>query len=300
MLWVATKRIRRPTQSNSPLRRDDNTRAKSDKEKADLFAEHFHKVFRTNDLASTIQSTPLNLEGGNIKHTTPLEVASVIDQLKICKSPGHDRITPIVLRELSRKCIVPITNFFNASFHLKHVSSAWKTARMIVILKPGKSPENPDSYRPILLLTILSKVYEKILLSRIRTIINTKNLIPDIQFGFRAKHSTTEQVHRIVHEIAQALENKEFDPAIFLDVSAAFDKVWHLGLLHKIQPHFPPALCKLILDYLTSRKFYIQFGEATSDLMPIGAGVPQGSVLGPTLYTLYTMTDRCHHKFICR
>ena len=99
---------------------------------------------------------------------------------------------------------------------------------MIVILKPGKPPEKPDSYRPISLLSILSKVYEKVLLLRIRSIIKAKNLIPDIQFGFREKHSTIEQVHRVVHEIAQALENKEFAPAIFLDVSVAFDKVWHL------------------------------------------------------------------------
>ena len=71
-------------------------------------------------------------------------------------------------------------------------------------------------------------------------------------------------------------------------MNVAFDKVWHLGLIHKIQPYFPPPLCKILLSYLSSRKFYIQFGEATSDLISIEAGVPQGSVLGPhPVYTVY-------------
>lgn len=85
-------------------------------------------------------------------------------------------------------------------------------------------------------------------------------------------------------KIAQALENKEFALAIFLNINAAFDKVWHQGLIFKIHQYFPPAMCKIILSYLSSRSFYVQIGEATSPLMPIEAGVPPGSVLGPTLY----------------
>lgn len=79
---------------------------------------------------------------------------------------------------------------------------------MIVILGPGKPADYQESYHPISLLLIISNIYEKVLFKRIRTIIITKNLIPDIQFGFREKHLTTEEVHRVVHEISQAPENK--------------------------------------------------------------------------------------------
>jgi len=160
---------------------------------------------------------------------------------------------------------------------------------MIVLLKADKPPEEPSSYRPISLLSILAKIFEKVVLSRLQTVIEQHDLLPPFQFGFRSKHSTIEQVHRIFNKARQALENKEFAPAVFLDVSSAFDKVWHQGLLEKLRRYFPATLCQLIQSYLANRSFYIQYRNATSELKQICAGVPQGSVLGPTLYLLYTM-----------
>ncbi|CAG7725662.1 unnamed protein product, partial [Allacma fusca] len=159
---------------------------------------------------------------------------------------------------------------------------------MILILKPGKPLEEPSSYHPISLLPIISKVFEKAVCKRLMKVIIEKNVIPAIQFGFRAKHSTIEQVHRAVNTITQALEKKQFAPAVFLDVSCAFDRVWHEGLIIKLRAYLPSSLCNLLISYLKHHTFRVQWGCGSSQDTAIAAGVPQGSVLGPILFLLFT------------
>jgi len=153
-----------------------------------------------------------------------------------------------------------------------------------MIHKPDKPPEKVSSYRPISLLPTISKIFEKLLLKRIEPLVN----IPDFQFGFRAKHSTIEQIHRMTTVIERAFENKEYCSAVFLDVSQAFDKVWHRGLIYKLSKNLPANYCQLLESYLTDRKFRVKDQETYSDYYPIQAGVPQGSVLAPLLYLIYT------------
>lgn len=113
-------------------------------------------------------------------------------------------------------------------------------------------------------------------------------MIPSHQFGFRDQHSTIEQVHRITDIIEEALENKMICSSIFLDVSQAFDKVWHEGLLYKLKTLFPREYTTILESYLTDRYFRVKQEDAYSVLKAIKAGVPQGSILGPTMYILFT------------
>jgi hypothetical protein len=115
--------------------------------------------------------------------------------------------------------------------------------------------------------------------------LNSQDWIPN-QFGFRQAHSTVQQCQRITDIINKAMENQQYCTAAFLDISQAFDKVWHPGLLFKIKRILPSSYFNLLKSYLNECQFETKFNGETSSCFHIHAGVPQGSILGPLLYVL--------------
>ena len=159
--------------------------------------------------------------------------------LKLKKAPGYDLIISKMIVELPEVAIKIITQLFNAVFRTHYFPSAWKISEILMIPKPGKDPTQPASYRPISLLPTLAKLFENMLATRITPHLYQNKIIPQHQFGFRAKHGTVEQVNRITNEIRKAFDDKKYCSAIFLDVAQAFDKVWHAGLIYKIKELLP-------------------------------------------------------------
>jgi hypothetical protein len=164
-----------------------------------------------------------------------------------------------------------------------------EVSQIIPILKPRKPPEEAQSYRPISLLPVHSKVFEKLLITSILPTLQEKQAIPDHKFGFRKKkHATTEQIHRIVNIILEAQESDQYCTSAFLDISQTYDKIWHQGLFYKIKAIFPNNIYNILQSYLHNRYFLIRYREAYTTLHSVSSGIPQGSVLGPLLYLLYT------------
>ena len=290
-LWKATKFLKRPKNHIPPIRKEDGGWARESAQKAELFAQYLASTFQPHLRQTADEYIPpiSNRDETRVRPVTPEEVGSEIDKnVNSKKAPGYDLITGRIMKELPRRGIVKLTHLINAAFRLHYVPMQWKVAEVIMIPKPGKPPNDKTSYRPISLLPMISKIFEKLLLRRLRPIIEERNLVPNHQFGFRNKHSTIDQVHRITNILEKALEEKRICSTIFLDVAQAFDKVWHRGLEYKLERDLPKHFSKLLKSYISGRYFRVKQEDSYSELRKITAGVPQGSVLGPVLYLLYT------------
>lgn len=294
-LWMKTKRLLKYHSPSNPLRRADGTWLSSDCDKASEFASHLSKVFcphpdiinhaKVSEIKSFLLSPlPLELPPKCFK---PNEVWNQILRLPKRKSPGYDLLTAEVLQKLPKKAILLLTYIFNAIIRTTKIPIQWKYSLIRMIHKPDKPFTDPSSYRPISLLPLCSKVFEKLLLYRILPLVHDAGILPNHQFGFRAGHSTVHQLHRVVDFLATALEQKRYAAGIFLDVSQAFDRVWIDGLLSKLK-FLPPTYYLILQSFLTDRYFSVSQGTAQSNPLPILSGVPQGSILAPLLYSLFT------------
>ena len=158
---------------------------------------------------------------------------------------------------------------------------------MISLFKKGK-PEIPSNYRPISLLPIFSKIFEKLLYRRLYRFLEIHKVLYSLQFGFQENHSIDHAVVSLTEAVRNTLDNKRLGCGIFIDLQKAFDTVNHRILLSKLE-HYGVRGCALewFRSYLSDRKQYVSVNGSNSDVLSITCGVPQGSVLGPLLFLIY-------------
>lgn len=295
-LWRETKKICKYKSANLPIKNPDGSYVISDPDKAELFKTHLSDIFQphpdifshtNNNKVKDYLNSPLCSSAGPVNHFTPNDIKFVINQCSLKKSPGYDLITAEVARYLLKRAIVHLSHIFNSILRLSHFPSIWKFSTIILVPKPNKPPDLISSFRPISLLPFFAKILEKLILKRILPSIAANSIIPNSQFGFRSAHSTIQQVHRVVDAISYSLEKKLYCTSVFLDVSQAFDRVWHDGLLFKLKKFLHPTYFLVIKSYLSDRNFQVRVGNSFSSIAPISAGVPQGGILSPILYNIY-------------
>jgi hypothetical protein len=160
--------------------------------------------------------------------------------------------------------------------------------------QPNKPPTDPNPYRPISLLSIVGKLFERIIASRLSTHVDQKLLLPDVQFGFCKKHSTISQLARITDYISNGFKLHKHTGMVSLDLEKAYDTVWIYGLLYKlILLQFPPYIICILRAFLVGRSFTVRLNDVSSTPKNMPAGLPQGAVLSTILFAIY-ISDMPH------
>ena len=144
------------------------------------------------------------------------------------------------------------------------------------------------NYRPVRLLSVVSKVFEKLVNNRIVDHLVKCGLFSDFRYGFRSSRSTADLLTVVSDKIARAFHRSGATRALALDISKAFDRVWHTGLLHKLKSYgIAGQIFGLISSFLSNRGLRVVLDRKSSQEYPVNAGVPQRVILGPTLFLLY-------------
>ena len=258
-------------------------------EKSNLFNTFFASkstVPNSNDPAPNLERKEGVPSLSNL-NTSPFELAKFIRNLK--KSHlSHCGIPGKFISLISTPISFSMSRLFNNLFEIGHFPDLWKLAHITAIYKRSGPKTCKTSFRPISILPTLSKIYESVIHERLLKHCLENNIITEKQAAYLKGDSTVSQLLYIVHNIRKNWSGKKITQGLFLDVSAAFDKVWHSGLLAKLnQIGVEGTFLDTIGSYLAGRKQVVVVDGIKSEVLEVKAGVPQGSRLGPLLFIIY-------------
>ncbi len=264
---------------------DDGNEAISDEDKTELLNKFFSKQSTIDDSLNRLPpTTPLPLHNLSTILISPTDVIDAISLVNPSKASGPDLISPRLLREGARELSVPLSNYFNKLISNSVFPSPWKLANVTPIFKKS-DPTDPQNYRPISLLSCIGKLMERCVHKYLYNFLITNNKLTPFQSGFIKGDSTVNQLTYIYNDICKALDEGKEVRAVFCDISKAFDRVWHKGLLYKLSSlGITGSLPDFFSSYLSKRRQRVVYGNSSSSWASINAGVPQGSILGPLLF----------------
>ena len=301
IFWSIINRARTQKKgSGIPTLIQDGKIYETDKDKANLFASILSKTYsesgeECNEFDKNCYNyvedfvSKLDYSDDQFSKVSFLELVNIIDRLKIDSSPGEDGIHNRFLKKLSFKAVNLLLDMINLSLCVG-MPEAWKVAVITMIPKKTENSTDPNDYRGISLLSCLGKLAERVIKNRLYSFLESKKLIIDEQSGFRTNRGTSDNLLFMTQKIQERLNKHNGSKVcgIFFDISKAFDKVWHAGLIYKlVYLGVPMYLVRFVKNFLSKRFFKVRINNKFSKLYPITCSVPQGSVLGPLLFLVF-------------
>ena len=261
----------------------------------EAFANYLSEIATSLDknIPSSNESYNCFLNNSNINsmflsETSDNEVKKVINSFKNKGSSVNEIPTKIFKIVSSNICEI-LGNLFNQSIQQGIFPDCLKVARVVPIFKEAEGDKlNMENYRPISTLNFISKVFEKLFLTRLKSFLNLSGILDKFQFGFRDSVSTTDAVITFLNDTYNNINESKYTIATFIDFKKAFDTINHEILLGKLKNFGVRSLpLKWIESYLYNRRMYVDFNGTHSTSKTVNIGIPQGTVLGPFLFILY-------------
>ena len=215
------------------------------------------------------------------------EIRKVFRKLKCGKAPGPDGVSPLVLKQCVDELAPVYTKLFQKSADEKEIPEIWKISQIVPVPKKSK-PDTLNDYRPIALTSVAMKCMERLILKRIQHF--TDNKMDNNQFAYKKGCSVVDAVLVLLNSIYKHLDlPNNYVRVLFLDYSSAFNTIQpHILLKRLSELNVPDDLCLWILNFLTNRKQFVKIGKTYSSISTVNTGAPQGCVLSPFLFTIYT------------